>query len=225
VQPIPSYPSAVGKLDVLVRKKDQLPDNWQAPECADWEHIKTSALIAAAGKMIFPEGKQSILKLVGNISAYSGLQYWSQSRNDWKTLISRAHALSAPEKMAVRPDFQPDEIAIGKDYFFWQEEPTTSGSATYAFRLLELSDTRLTISLRNITPARHLMINVLDAGNAQTLYFFEHLHEKEWGYYQLSRIGTGLHEKLPIPEASYANRARAIYSHFARINIKNLPKE
>lgn len=212
--PYPAWPDTPGQLTIATWDEQQLPA-WQPPACTGWQAGGFSVLLAASGRLTGPEGTSAILQRLGRISELAGLRYWSVSRDRWTTLIDRAHALTGPDPDARRPDFSPDELQTGRDHFYWQREPTTSGSAVYAFRLLEHSPQRLVISVRNVGPVRWLGITLLAAGRAESIYVVERLSEDQWGYYQLTRLGHGRHEWLPVTRASYANRAIALFSHFA----------
>lgn len=93
----------------------------------------------------------------------------------------------------------------------------------YALDVLERRPDRLLVSVRNATPSRYLGITMLDAGRARTLYLFQHLDGEDWGYYQLTRLGHGRHEWLPVTRASYANRAIAVFRWFAGLPEDAMP--
>jgi hypothetical protein len=212
--PYPAWPDTPGHLAVMLWDEQQLPA-WQPPACTGWQAARFSMLLAASGRLDGPDSNTTFLERLGRVSALAGLRYWSVSRDRWTTLIEQAHALTGPDRDARRPDFTPDELQTGRDYLYWQHEPTTSGSAIYALRLLERSPQRLVISVRNVGPARRLGITLLAAGRAESLYVIERLDDNQWGYYQLTRLGHGRHDWLPVTRASYANRAIALFSHFA----------
>jgi hypothetical protein len=64
---------------------------------------------------------------------------------------------------------------------------------------------------------------LLAAGRAESLYVIERLGENQWGYYQLTRLGHGRHEWLPVSRASYANRAIALFGHLAGLPQGTVP--
>lgn len=219
----PAWPDRPGQLQLAFWQPGDLPASWQPPACSDWQPADFSRLMAAAGRMRLPAGSRDILHALAAVSQLSGLRYWSVSRGEWQVLIEDASALAGPDAASRRPDFQAGELQPGRDYFYWQQEPTTSGAAVYRFRLLEQNEGRLVVSVRNEGPARHLGITMLAAGRAESLYIFQQLAGDEWGYYQLSRIGHGKHDWLPVTAASYANWAIAIFRWFASLPEEAVP--
>jgi hypothetical protein len=213
--PWPPWPTQVGQLSLAFWSEESLTPQWQPPACSGWQPAPFSVLMAAAGRVSVPGGRLAILARLGQVSQLAGLRYWSVTRGRWTELISQAHALSKLDPDSRRADFSAAELRPGNDYLYWQQEPTTSGSAVYALRLLQSTPQRLVIGIHNATPSRYLGITMLDAGKAQTLYVFQHLAGDQWGYYQLTRLGHGRHDWLPVTRASYANRAQAVFRWFA----------
>jgi hypothetical protein len=226
--PYPTYPEDPQQLHIAFWSPDQLPDPWQPPACSSWQPQEFSVLMAAAGVFHPAGGAQALLQRIAAVSQLAGLRYWSVTRDRWTILIEEAYALNTAEKSSRREDFSPIELQTGRDYFYWQREPTTSGSAVYGFRLLENTSQRIVVSVRNLSAPRHLGLKMLDVGEAQTLYIFERLQvdgsdAELWGYYQLTRLGHGLHDWLPVTEASYANRMSAVFRYFAGLSEDALP--
>jgi len=221
--PLPAWPDRPDELRLAFRTQDELPADWQPPACSGWQPAPFSVLLAAAGRVALPGGHDAVLARLGRVSQLAGLRYWSVTRGRWTTLISDAHALNSPDPDDRRGDFRATELHTGRDYHYWQQEPTTSGSAVYALRLLQDTPRRIVVAVRNVSPARYLGIPVLAAGRAQALYVFEQLDGEQWGYYQLTRLGHGAHDWLPVTRASYANRAQALFRWFAGLPEDALP--
>lgn len=224
--PFPAWPDAVGELRLAFWQADELPAGWQAPACtgwAAWASADYARLMAGAGRLRLPGGSAALLERLGKVSELAGLRYWSVTRDTWHVLIEEASALTGPDRDGRRPDFGPAELVPGRDYFYWQQEPSTSGSAVYRLRLLESRPDRLVVGVTNAGPARYFGITMLAAGKAQTLYVFQQLVGDDWGYYQLSRIGHGAHDWLPVTDASYANRAGALFRWFGGLPEDALP--
>lgn len=221
--PHPPWPEAPGQLAIAIWDEQQLPTPWTPPACTGWRTAGFSVLLAASGRLRGQDVASGILARLGRISQLSGLRYWSVSRHRWTTLIEDAYALERPEEGARRPDFRPAELVNGRDFYYWQQEPTTSGSAIYRFQVLAHSPERLVVSVRNATPTRRFGVTLLPAGQAESLYFIEHLAGGDWGYYQLTRLGHGRFDWLGVPRASYANRASALFRHFAELPEGALP--
>lgn len=221
--PSPAWPATPGKVDLAIWEDGDLQTAWQPPACGHWQSADYSVLMAAVGRLSAPGGSDALLRRMGRVSELAGLRYWSVSREARATLISEAHALTRAQEDAKRADFSTDELKPGRDYFYWQHEPTTSGSAVYAMRVLEHTDDRLLVSVRNASDNRYLGFTMLAAGRAQTLYLFQRLDGDQWGYYQLTRLGHGPFDWLPIGKASYANRAIAMFRWFAGLPEDAVP--
>jgi hypothetical protein len=221
--PHPAWPDAPGQLAIAIWDEQQLAAPWQPPPCTGWGSAGFSVLLAASGRLNGQGIATRALARLGRISLLSGLRYWSVSRDRWTILVEQAYALRQPDQQSRRPDFRPEELDTGRDYYYWQHEPTTSGSAIYSFRLLERSPGRLVVSVRNTTATRRFGLTLLPAGEAESLYFIERLADGDWGYYQLTRLGHGRLDWLAIPRASYANRANALFRHLAELPEGTLP--
>jgi hypothetical protein len=219
----PGWPATTGQLQLTFWQPDELPADWHPPTCSGWQPGDFSVLMAAVGRISAPQGADALLARAGAVSTLAGLRYWSVTRDGWHTLIREAYALSGPDRAARRPDFSAAELESGREVYYWQDEPTTSGSAVYRLRLLERTADRLVLSVSNAATTRWLGIPMLGAGKAQTLYVLQRLDGDQWGYYQLTRIGHGAHDWLPVSRGSYANRATAIFRWFAGLSEDALP--
>jgi hypothetical protein len=226
--PYPAYPDKINQLQINFWSEDQLAKPWQPPDCSGWQPAKFSLLMAASGRFIAVDGANSILQRIGAVSSLAGLRYWSVSRDRWTTLVEQAYALDSPDESTRRDDFSLAELNSGREFFYWQHEPTTSGSAIYVFRIVASTPQRIVMRVHNASNVRHLGLNMLDAGGAETLYVFEHLltssdGKQQWGYYQLTRMGHGLHDWLPVGQASYANRMTSVFRFFTGLDEAELP--
>ena len=219
----PEYPTGTAALNIRFWNPGDLGADWQPPACTGWISADFAVLLATTGRFENSSGLDRLLEKVGSVSTLKGLRYWSVPRGRWTTLIDDAHALSGPAKGQRRGDFSPAELQVGKTLYYWQEESTTAGSVVYRLRVLERSAGRLAISLENASPGKVLGITMVPAGRSQSVYFFEQLDDDQWGYYCLARLGRGAHELLPISEASYANRASAVFRYFSGLGEDDLP--
>lgn len=221
--PYPAWPQTTSRLHIAFWEQADLPPDWQPPACTGWQAVDFAVLMAATGRLTAPNGVDGLLARIGAVSTLAGLRYWSVTRDGWHTLIREAHALTGPDRGQRRADFGAAELQPGRDHYYWQDEPSTSGSALYRLRVLERTPQRLVVSIANARASRWLGIPVLGAGKAQTLYLLQRLEGGQWGYYQLTRIGHGAHDWLPVTRASYANRAGAIFRWFAGLAEDALP--
>lgn len=90
----------------------------------------------------------------------------------------------------------------------------------YRIRVLESNEQTFSFIVENLRPVRFLFQNMLDVGDYQSYFQFRRVSGSEWIYYNVLRIAG---ERGPLGlllserEASYVNRAEAMYRHFAGI--------
>jgi hypothetical protein len=58
------------------------------------------------------------------------------------------------------------------------------------------------------------LVTLFNPGDLVSAHFLERKGPKVWGYYGLAWAGSSLPSRLAVPEASYVNRAVALYRHF-----------
>jgi len=220
--PFPTYPDEPGKINIRFWPEQSEPDNWQPPGCLQWELHDYSVLMSAAGRFISAPVNQGILHKVASVSALAGLRYWSVTRNDWAVLISDSHALTDVSSKQPREDFEPSSLREGQTLFYWQNEQTTIGGMSYQMRILELRPGRIVLSVENLEPAEFLWFTAMQKGAIQAVYFFDHLGGNQWGYYHLARVQQEL-QWPKVGEASYENRAAAIFGYFSGLAETDLP--
>jgi hypothetical protein len=113
--------------------------------------------------------------------------------NTWRVLITDAAAL-CPDTHRRRADFTAAELKGGSDVFFVQDDSRSSGSVVYRLRTLEASADRL-----------------------------ERRPPGLWFFYGLSSTGAQASALATVSEASYVNRAAALYSHLTGVPEVRLP--
>ena len=87
----------------------------------------------------------------------------------------------------------------------------------------ERSPARVVIAIENLTPVRFLLVTLFAPGALQSVKFFELVSPGVWGVYLLTRTGEGVRALAGGHEASYVNRAVAIYRHIAGIPTDEEP--
>lgn len=209
-----SYPPDPDKLIIdYWHRSDKV--NKPPPVIADWQDFDFAMVLTARGRFINNNGAEGILQRIASVSALSGLPYWSTSRQRWTTFIDRSQALSGPARRETRNDFTLDELEIGENLFYSQDQQTTAGTIIYRFTIREKSTDQVTITMENASPIRFLGIPVMAAGATQYMLNFRQLTDNHWGYHGQAGVKRGLHELLPGRKASLANRAAAVFYYFA----------
>lgn len=190
--------------------------DWVPPACTGWTTTGFTTLVATVARFRYDSGADGLLRRVGAISESAGLLYWSTTRKKWKPLILSAHALTGPDGRMPRKDFLPDELRKGKSLYF-QQEDNLLGNVIYRLKMRSASPDRLVFETENTSTVKNLFGNLFRPGEIQGLYFLERESPDDWRYYCLLRTGRNASRMTMGHEASYLNRAAAIYRHLVGI--------
>lgn len=228
----PAYPAeaAPGNAPALVRawQEGGLP-RWTPPACTGWTSNNGQGfrtLVALAGRITLPQGSGAG-DLLGRFAAVSKLRsarYWSVSDGAWRPLVTDASALDDPNRKRRRPDFSASELADGRDAYFVQDDGRSPDGVVYRLRVRESGPDRLVVQIENFTPVRLLVVTLFEPGALQAVYFLQRLSPMSWGYYSLSRTTKNGSSSLAVGhEASYVNRAAAVYRFIAGASTDHEP--
>ncbi len=129
-------------------------------------------------------------------------------------LITRASALEGPEANRPRLDFTLAEMRSGADLYFAQAENRAGGDVVYRMRVRDFGPSRFVVAIDNVSPVSRYLVTLFNPGDLYSIHFIERREPGVWGYYGLAWAGDSLVSRLAVPEASYVNRALALYRHF-----------
>jgi hypothetical protein len=202
---------------VTVWHGDDLGRPWQPPECLGWQAMDTAVAVAAAGRFREPGGTSAILARFSRISRLTAMKYWSVTRQIWRPLVPAATALSGPDRSFVREDFLPGELTTGDHFHYWQTENSPAGDVVYRVEIRHKSVDRLVLRIENATPVRFLLMPLFDTGEYQFIYFLQREDGDIWRFYSLLRAGDAMGVSGEDHEASFVNRAVAVFRHIAGI--------
>jgi hypothetical protein len=208
--PVPGYAAVDAAPAVLVLAGPDLAA-WTPPSCVGWSAQADGVLVALAGRFAYKGSTDDLLKRFGAISTLKGLKYWSVTDSGWRTLITSADALEAPESGHSRPDFTLAEIKSGKGLYFAQQDNRTSEEVVYRMLVRDLSANGFVVAVENVTPVRSYMLRLFDPGELLSVQFVERESPGVYGYYGLAFGGESLASSIALPQASYVNRALALY--------------
>jgi hypothetical protein len=213
-EPWPRYADVAAPPTVEVWKEGDTGARWVPPACTGWAPDRFNLVVAVSGR--FPgDGRiETILSRFGEVSRWAGVRYWSVSKKRWQDLIVEAYALDGPDGQQRRADFAPGEMRPGRDLYFSQTS-TGSGPVVYRMRLRELRGDGLVLETENVTAVRVLAIPLLERGDLRALYFVERSSPGVWSYYNLAGVDRGPNPLTRGRDASYVNRAVAIFRHVA----------
>lgn len=220
--PFPPYPEPGLSPTLRVWGSGDMGRDWVPPACTGWTTAGFTTLVVTVARFRFDSGVDGLLRRVGAISESAGIRYWSTTRKKWKTLIITARALTGPDGRKPREDFLPDEIRKG-DFLYFQQEDNLLGNVIYRLRMRSASPDRLVFETENTSTVKGVIGNVFQPGDIQGLYFLEHESGGLWRYYGLLRIGRQASRMTMGYEASYLNRAMAMYRHLVGIPTDREP--
>ena len=213
--PEPGYAAAGHTPNIRVWNRREQTAPWVPPACIGWTAKGAGVLVAVAGS--FDGGSSDdLLKRFASISRLQGLRYWSVSESGWRTLITHATALEGPDLDHPRKDFTLAEMKGGAELYFAQSDNRTSGDVVYRMQVKQAAPSRLVIAIDNVTAVRRFLVPLFEPGDLQSVHYLERTAQGRWSDYGLAWAGETLSSQLLVPEASYVNRALALYSHFQR---------
>ena len=210
--PVPDYAAVDAQPAIKVISDTELAA-WRPAPCVVWTAKEDGVLVALAGRFHFNGTTDELLKRFGAISSLKGLQYWSVTDGGWRTLIASASALDAPDSGHSRADFTLTEMKSGHDLYFAQQDNRTSEEVVYRMKVRDLAADRFVVAVENVTPVRSFMLTLFDPDDLQSVHFVERESPGLYRFYGLAFAGESLPSSLALPEASYVNRALALYGH------------
>jgi len=217
--PVPGQPPAVK----VWHRDDLRRSTWQPPPCTDWERSSHSQLVVAmAGSFRFDGASDELVARLGAISALRGVRYWSVNDKAWRPFASDASALVAADPRSRRADFPATELTAGSELYY-SEKHSRSGNIVYRMTVLERSSTRAVIATENVSPVKFLFLTLFEPGALQSIAFLEQVSPGIWGICLLTRASDGASPLARNHDASYINRATAIYRHLAGIPTDQEP--
>jgi hypothetical protein len=220
--PWPPYADVAGPPTVEVWNDGNTGSRWEPPACTGWDRGRFDLVVTVSGRFRGHDRVEAILSRVGAVSRWVGVRYWSVSRKRWQDLIVAAHALDGPDGRQRRADFTADEMRPDRDLYFSQTS-SGSGAVVYRLRVRELRADRLVLETENVTMIRVLAMPLFKPGDFRTLYSFERSSPGVWSYYSLSGVNRGSNPLNQGHEASYVNRAVAIFRHIAGLPTDQEP--
>jgi hypothetical protein len=214
----PSFPAAGAPPNVRLWHASELPPAWQPPPCVGWHAVRFDQLVGLAGRLPAAIRAEDLLARFGAVSQWTGIRYWSVTRESCRALIEEAHALAGPEEGERRGDFAPAEMVADKDLYFFQDDNGPGGGAVYRMRLREVAPDRLVLEIENVGAIKVLLVPLFGPAELRALYVVEREQGGGWAYYSLSGATAGASPLAQGHHASYVNRALALYAHMAGVD-------
>ncbi|MEL6643083.1 MAG: DUF6675 family protein [Pseudomonadota bacterium] len=204
----PAYAAADARPNVGVWRDLTLSFGGACPEVLDGP---ADLVVALSGQFSHGGTRHDLAARVGRISATEGLSYWSVTSGAWRTLISEASALSAPDTGARRGDFSAAEVLSGRPLYLMQRDTRSSGVNLYALQGRPLDGGGFMFWIVNLSDIRFLLARLFEPGGLISAHVFTPLRGDIWGYYSLTVAKDGITRGRA---ASFVNRAAAFERHF-----------
>jgi hypothetical protein len=220
---VPAYSSPDASPTIKIWRGAELNGKWKAPICAGWSPNSRSGLVVAlAGSFRFAGPMAQLVERIGAISTLRTVRYWSTSDKQWRPLANDAFALSALNKAARRADFSTTDLTKNANLYYWEDD-SRSGEIIYHLSVIESSGDRVVIGTENATAIRKYFVTLFKPGGLQSTIFIQRLSPGLYGVYILSRTGEGTSAFAEGHDASFVNRAAALYRQIAGIKTDQEP--
>ena len=220
---IPPYPEVGAPATVRTWTVEDLTDHWSAPECLGWAERDYGLLVTVTGRFDGVWQERVLLDRIGAVSRSMDVLYWSYSRKTWHGLFAEAFALMGPDRDLRRPDFNPEELRPGSDYFLWNKENSPASGTLLRMRFEEISGDRIVFSHANVNTSRLLFAWALSPGQYESVFFLDRQAADVWRYYSLTRFGSSSWHVTQRQTASLVNRLVALYRHLGAIPMTREP--
>lgn len=186
---------------------------WKPAQCLGWPGSSASRLVlAVTGSFRFIGSSSDLLAQSGAISTLARVRYWSVTDKAWRPLVIDASALSGADPANRRGDFLPSDMAPGQVLYYWEND-SRSGEVVHSMKVREYASERIVIETENLTPVRSFMMTLFPPGSLQSVKILERIAPGVWGVYLISRMADTSSILASGFEASYINRAIALYRH------------
>jgi len=222
--PSPSWPDPGAAPVVRVWQTSALDTPWRAPDCLAWGDGEVSRLVVLAGRFRHAGGSDGLLTRFAAISALRGLPYWSVSDQRWQPLILAASALTDAKARRPRSDFALDELPAGAVRYFAQQDNRTSGMPMFRMQVLQRAPDRLLVTVVNEESVSYWRLPLFPAGTLRSSYLLQRLGPGDWGYYSIAGSREPALAALLDRDASFRNRAIALYRHLTALPVREMPR-
>ncbi len=219
----PEFPTVDARPKIRVWFGGDIEGGWVPAECTGWDKREFTVLVALAGRFHHDSGVEGVLRRIAAISDLKSMQYWSATRKRWRQLVPEAYALKGPDKALRRPDFSLEEVRSGEDLYYWQKERSVAGNIVYRIRLRESGPERIILEMENAVLVKRFLFTLYEPGQQQLIHFMENEGDGNWRYYSLLRVKSNIGATVRGHEASFINRAVAIYRYFAGVPTDREP--
>jgi hypothetical protein len=187
------------------------------PACVGWDHEAPFVLATVAGRFLATEDT-AVLRNLGAISTFSGIQYWSVTDRRLETLIKNAFAVESPTTLMARADFLPSELVPGSELFFLEQDNRLPEPVLYRLRVIERHAGHVVIEFSNVSRVKRFLLTLFEPGDLRTVFFLDK-NAGHWTCYAVSGLRTRSLSNLFVDGKSHRNRLLALFGHVTNSNI------
>ena len=218
--PFPAY-SPVGSLPSLAVWKSNDLKNWRPSSCFGWSGASFSAA-ALAAEFRFSGPMDAVLARFGALASYPTIKYWSNSRKQWRALVTSAAVVAGAGGPDIRASLDARDFVVGKDNFY-AETSQERGRTVYRLHVLSRTPDQVAVASENVTPIAAFGLTIFDPSALQSVTFFDKRGPDLWGFYSIVRTSAGTSRFASGSEASYLNRLAALFRYMAGIPTDTEP--
>lgn len=196
-------------------------DAWEALKCTGLQKTDNQIVIGVAGTFMDSATPDAILERFGKLSRLAGVKYWSVTDAEWETLITKAVPLEGPDESRARADFTIADLKSGRPIYFSQLDNRSSEAVIYRVQVRASNPENFVVEMENATPVKALgFVTIFRPGEIKHQFFVRRKANDSWSFYELLSASGRFANRS---EASFVNRAVALYRHFAGIQTDSDP--
>ena len=216
-EPFPNYPALGDAPEIALWVSAGGGDDWSSASCIAWQGHASTLVVGLAGRFRNTSDDGALLARIGAISSLPMVLYWSVTDSKWTAMFTRASALEGVSPTKLRADFSAAELRSGREFYFLAATYRSRNEAVLRLRVSK-SEGRIIVETDNVTALRWFFVPFAAPGDIQTWYFLERENGDIWRFYSLTRVlyAMPLFAHI-VPNASYLNRALAMYRYISGI--------
>jgi hypothetical protein len=194
---------------------------WVPPVCLGWPTGRAAVVVAFAARFQHEGPPESLVQRFGEVSKLTQVRYWSVTDKRWQPLFQQARALGEDGKL--RRDLTLSELVPGREWRFEQKDNRLPVSTVQGLTVRLRDANRVQIDVRNVEPVELVFVDIAKPGAMRTAHLLEREALDRWRYYSVTQV-----ESMPKllgggNDASWINRANALYRHIAGIRTDQEP--
>jgi len=189
--------------------------NWTPPDCLGWPSGPAAVLIAFAARFQHDGPADALLARFGAVSTLTSVRYWSVTEKTWQPLFVKAQGVGG--------DFPLDRLRSGQELRFEQRDNRLPITTMQGLTVLDAGPHRLHVQVRNADSVALVLVDLAKPGDLRTAHLLTREAEGRWRYYSVTRVATAPTLLGGGNDASWINRANALFRHIAGIPTDQEP--